>query len=257
MPSSGASGIAIYISTALIPRSRSEHPEGWRIPAGDIEGLALDRLRLFFASRTDVGDALASLNLDARSLEAALRNASALSEGWLAMPSLELRSLVQDSVEQAIIAADRVDIHMNRVKIAAARQVRVQNGRDRDPVVLSIAAKLRRAGKGKRLIIENGAEWRPCGIQPRPRQSDPGGLRDPKPAPLWIARSIEAMSARLGMNTFRLTSLVRLSYLAPGVIRAFLAGRHPIALTPTRLLRLSKDLPHDWREQRRFLGFAA
>ena len=65
------------------------------------------------------------------------------------------------------------------------------------------------------------------------------------------------MSARLGMNKFRLTSLVRLSYLAPSVIRAFLTGRHPIVLTPTRLLRLSKDLPHDWQEQRRFLGFAA
>jgi site-specific DNA recombinase len=69
--------------------------------------------------------------------------------------------------------------------------------------------------------------------------------------------SIEAMSARLGMNKFRLTSLVRLSSLAPGIIRALLAGRHPIALTPTRLLRLSKDLPHDWQEQRQFLGCAA
>ena len=29
------------------------------------------------------------------------------------------------------------------------------------------------------------------------------------------------------------------------------------ALTPSRLLRLSKNLPHDWKEQRCFLGFAA
>ena len=65
------------------------------------------------------------------------------------------------------------------------------------------------------------------------------------------------MSARLGMNKFRLTSLVRLSYLGPDIIRALLAGQHPIAVTPTRLLRLSKDLPHDWQEQRQFLGFAA
>jgi site-specific DNA recombinase len=27
--------------------------------------------------------------------------------------------------------------------------------------------------------------------------------------------------------------------------------------TPIRLLRLSKNLPHDWKEQRRFLGFVA
>jgi hypothetical protein len=35
-----------------------------------------------------------------------------------------------------------------------------------------------------------------------------------------------------------------------------LQGRHPIELTATRLLRLSKDLPHDWQGQHRFLGFA-
>ena len=62
------------------------------------------------------------------------------------------------------------------------------------------------------------------------------------------------------MNKGRLTSLIRLSYLAPDLapetVGALLAGRHPIELTPTRLLRLSKNLPHDWKEQRHFLGFA-
>ena len=46
-----------------------------------------------------------------------------------------------------------------------------------------------------------------------------------------------------------LTSLVRLSLLAPDIVRALLKGREPIELTPTRLLRLSKDLPHDWIER--------
>lgn len=59
------------------------------------------------------------------------------------------------------------------------------------------------------------------------------------------------------MNKCRLTSLIRLSYLAPDIVRAFLEGRQPIELTPTRLMQLSKDLPNDWSEQRRFLGFAA
>jgi site-specific DNA recombinase len=48
-----------------------------------------------------------------------------------------------------------------------------------------------------------------------------------------------------------------LSYLRPEIVRALLAGSQSNALTPRRLLRLSKDLPHDWKEQRRFLGFAA
>jgi site-specific DNA recombinase len=69
--------------------------------------------------------------------------------------------------------------------------------------------------------------------------------------------SVEAMSARLGINKHRLTCLIRLSYLAPEIVRALLEGRHPIEMTPTRLLRLSRDLPLDWKDQRQFLGFRA
>jgi site-specific DNA recombinase len=146
-----------YVSTALITGSRSAHPKGQRIPAGDIEGLVLDQLRTFFAARSDVGDALASLDLDVYSLDAALRNASALAERWLTAPPHELKGLVRDIVEQVIIAADRIEIRMSRVKIATALQVRVQSKPDFDAIVPSFEAKLRRAGKGKRLIIVSGA----------------------------------------------------------------------------------------------------
>jgi hypothetical protein len=37
-----------YVSMTLITVSCPNHPKGRRIPAGDIEGLVLDRLRLFF-----------------------------------------------------------------------------------------------------------------------------------------------------------------------------------------------------------------
>src|ERR1700726_2494909 len=125
---------------------------------------------------------------------------------------------------------------------------------DLDPVVLSIEAKVRRAGKGKRLVIGNGAETEVnAGLVELIKEAFPirnqflSGSHD----------SIEAMRGRLGMNKCRLTSLIRLSYLAPDIVRALLAGRQPIELTPTRLLRLSKDLPHDWSEQGHVLGFAA
>jgi hypothetical protein len=53
-----------------------------------------------------------------------------------------------------------------------------------------------------------------------------------------------------------LAVLVRLSYLSPEIVGAILAGQQPVELTPTRLVLLSRDLPHDWQEQRRLLGFA-
>jgi site-specific DNA recombinase len=65
-----------YVSTALITRSRSEHPKGRRIPAGDIEGLVLDRLRALFASGAEVSDAVAPLGLDAATQRAVLDRSS-------------------------------------------------------------------------------------------------------------------------------------------------------------------------------------
>jgi site-specific DNA recombinase len=76
--------------------SRWDHSraqKGMRVPAGDLEALVLDRLRAFFSSRIDVSDALASLDLEAHSLDAALRNAFGLSERWLAAPPVVMKSL--------------------------------------------------------------------------------------------------------------------------------------------------------------------
>jgi len=127
-------------------------------PAGDIEALVLDRLRAFFSSRADIGDALTPLDLEARAFDAALRNAFTLSKRWLAMPPIQMKSLVRDIVEQITVAADRIEIRLNRAKVAAALEAGESQRPDLDPAALSIEAKLRRAGKGKRLVIGNGAE---------------------------------------------------------------------------------------------------
>jgi site-specific DNA recombinase len=222
-----------YVSASLLTSERLQLQGGMRVPAGDIEGLVLDPLRAYFSSKTDICDALAPLDLDAHSLDAALHTASAFSECWLAAPPSETRSLVRDIVDQVIVGADRIDVRLSRAKIAAALQAKVQGNTALEPVVLSIAAKLRRAGKGKRLVIANGAYAEVNqGITKLIKEAF--SIRNQLLS--GSDDSIEAMSARIGMNKFRLTSLVRLSYLAPGIIRALLAARHPIALTPTQLL---------------------
>ena len=243
-----------YVSASLLAGERPQAKQGMRIPAGDIEGLVLDRLRVLLSSRIEIGDALAPLDLDAHALDAALRNAFGLSERWLAMPPVELKSLVQEIVDRITVAADRIEIQLSRAKIAAALQVGERGQRpDLDPVVLSIEAKVRRAGQGKRLVIGNGAETEVnAGLVELIKEAF--AIRNQLLS--GSDDSIEAMSGRLGMNKGRLTSLVRLSYLAPEIVRALLAGSQSNALTPTRILRLSKDLPHDWIEQRHFLGFA-
>ncbi len=68
--------------------------------------------------------------------------------------------------------------------------------------------------------------------------------------------SIDAMASMLGVRRDYVAVLVRLSYLSPEIVRAILVGQQPVELTPTRLVMLSRNLPHDWQEQRRLLGFA-
>ena len=111
------------------------------------------------------------------------------------MPPVEMKSL--DIVERVTIAADRIDIWLNRAKIAAALEAGASQRPDLDHVILSIEANLRRASKGKRLVIENGDE----------AEVNAGLVELIKEA--FAIRnqllsgsddSIEAMSGRLGMN---------------------------------------------------------
>jgi len=67
-----------YVFATLITGKRSEHVRGQRLPAGDIEGLVLDRLRTFFASDTEVSETLSPLDLDASTQRVVLQRSAQL-----------------------------------------------------------------------------------------------------------------------------------------------------------------------------------
>jgi hypothetical protein len=95
--------------------------------------------------------------------------------------------------------------------------------RQRDFVVVDDAdfADAGRRKKGKCLVIANGAEAEVnAGLVEL--------IKDAFTIRIQLLSgsddSIEAMSGRLGMNKCRLSSLIRLSYLAPDIVRALLEG---------------------------------
>ncbi len=247
-----------YVSAPLITGSRSEHLDGRRIPAGDIEGLVLDRLRALFASEKEVGDAITPLSLDALKQRALLNRSAKLAERWTTLASLELRELVKSLVQQVKIGDAEISVWLNRMAIVSSLiPAAAPNPNDSktavEPAVLSIIASLRRAGKGTRLVIGDGAA----------NKIDDGLAfliaRAMATRNMFLAGtddSIEAMASRLGVRRDYLTVLVRLSFLAPEIVRAILTGQQPVELSATRLVELSKDLPHDWQAQRHILGFS-
>src|SRR5262249_35396645 len=148
-----------YVSTALITSSRSEHPKGRGIPAGDIEGLVLDRQRALFTSSEEISDAIAPLGLDAAAQRAVLDRLAKLAERWATLASLELRVLVRSLVQQVRIDDAQILVWLDRAALVSS----VMPGtlpKPADylpPMVLAITVSLRRAGKGVRLIIGNGS----------------------------------------------------------------------------------------------------
>ena len=249
-----------YVSRSLITGTRSATSNGQRIPAGDIEGLVLDRIRSFLASDVEISDALASINLDAPAHRAVLARATQLSEQWTTLPSIEQRRTVRCVTERVRIEGDKILLQLKPGAILSsltdkAPTAQLGKGDAQDALIaLSIPAKLRRAGKEIRLAIGNGMrdgrDTRLVGLLLdafATREALLSGRDD----------SIDAMASRLGVSRLHLSSLLRLSYLSPQIISAIQNGQQQADVTATRLISMAKDLPHDWQQQWQDLGFAS
>src|SRR5512136_2626904 len=88
-----------------------------RIPAGDIEGLVLDRLRALFASEKEVGEAIAPLGLEAPMQRAVLDRSAKLAKRWTTLASLELRALVKSLVQQVRVGDAEISVCLNRTAV--------------------------------------------------------------------------------------------------------------------------------------------
>jgi site-specific DNA recombinase len=83
-------------------------------------------------------------------------------------------------------------------------------------------------------------------------------VRFPLPAP-DISRlkqsSIQHITEREGLRSGSVSRILPLAWLAPDISTAILEGRQPPHLT-AKTLRALPELPLDWAEQQRILGFA-
>jgi len=241
-----------YISAPLLDRgSPGENPI--RIPALEVEGLVWDRLRNLLAKQTELVRRLSPLHLTASQFEVSLKTATSLTESWTSLSPDEIGAFVQNVVRRVVVQPREIELSVSISGLARRLGTKLKVERDAvdETIVLRVAAQLRSAWKGKRIII--GEQ-----IDPKP---DPQCLKLMREA--FAARalvlsegneSLTAIARRLGKCQVRLTGLVRLSYLAPPIVEDLIAGRHPIGLSPKRLLRCSKDLPVNWQQQRKFLG---
>lgn len=69
------------------------------------------------------------------------------------------------------------------------------------------------------------------------------------------AETFEELAAGVGYSREHAADLLRVSYLAPDILTAILAGQQPESLSRAKLIKAPR-LPLEWNEQGRVLGFS-
>ena len=165
-----------------------------------------------------------------------------------------MRALARQVISRVSLSPDRIELAIGAAQLARALGSTVRTEDSTAATInLVIAAELRRAGQGKRLVIGEQCDGAINSSLVHVLQ-EAFSAREALLAP--SSESLNAITSRITKSKGRLTALMRVSYLAPDLIEDILAGRQPPELSPKRLLRGSQRLPLDWKKQRSFLRFA-
>ena len=122
-----------------------------------------------------------------------------------------------------------------------------------DILTLTVKARLQRVGQEMRMLVEN---------RDHQTLADPGLLRIIARAHDINARlmqstdlTVHAVASQECVTASYISRLLRLPLLAPDIVIAIVNGQNPPQLTAKKLMRLALQIPVDWTEQRKLLGF--
>jgi site-specific DNA recombinase len=251
-----------YISASLMRDARRSRSGDWRIPAGDLEGLVINRLRNFLTDPTGLLDAMNAEVHPGTGQRQLIERGRQIAEELGAETPDKVKATLMALLCQVKVYTDRIEIGISRDRTAGlladqsidltAQDQKSDRSSD-DIMALRVPARLKRVGREMRMLVQ--------GVDRDQAAADPSLLR-------IIARAHD-IQARLGRNT-ELTvhdvareehvtaayiyTLLRLPWLAPDITTAIVNGRQPQQLNAKMLMRNASRLPMDWTEQRILLG---
>jgi hypothetical protein len=213
-------------------------------------GVVLQSLR----SDAEITKEFRPLRLSAQVIRRFTCEASKLAAGWDHQSVVERIALLKLVVHRIVVDGHDVSIevsHQGLVKTLIARNKEIEpverlqqlQGRTR----ISVRTEIKRCRGEVRLIAPDED---PNDRQP---QLDPALIKATARAHIWRehlfsgrATTISDIAHMAGVSPRYVRTILNLTYLAPRLVEAILAGRQPIDLT---LDQLCAGLPSDWRAQ--------
>ena len=252
-----------YVSHHLTTEGKRAERKGWRIPAADLEGLVVTRLKGWLGDAAAVSEIVEDDPLDPSAHAALITSAKAIAERWSELKPHQAKAYLNALLQRVIVESGRIVIEIDCERamatllagpeaLSAKRSRHVRPSDAEHLIVLEVPAVLKRAGLGMTLIV-------------------PGARQVATPDPSLIRLLLRAFAIRdrlernpdlplkriaeaEGVSPSYATRALRLAYLAPDIVTAILDGRQPPGLTANTLMRNTR-LPFRWEAQRKRLGF--
>lgn len=247
-----------YVSQSLIisTRSKNEAEQGWRVPASDIESLVEDRILCFLRDDTAVFHEVHADDVHTRM--AIIRQVAELAGRWPNLGAPDRRTILQHLVARIVLRRGEIEICIRPSSLSSMPDSEIrpeplgpEAGETESLITLAISAELRRAGMATRLLVDGAGQRR------EPDRSMLRLFAQARRFNEMLMRgdgmAIAEMAKQAGVSPSYFTRIVRLSFLAPDIVRAILNDRHPPELTARRL-SLHTRIVNDWSGQKAVLG---
>jgi site-specific DNA recombinase len=249
-----------YVSRPLLAGTIKH--SGQRIPASNLETFVNGRIFNWLGDRAAMIDIIQSHMSDATAQKRLMVGLEQCVATWLELKADEVRNFMLSIVARIQVHADRIDILLKPTSLVrwlgrtdghVEPTTATQSNTEGPCVTLTIPARLKRVGKEMKILIENGSDSASpdaslVRVLVRAHMIRDRFLADKSLTLDEIAKSVDIVPSYV-------TRLFRLTLLAPDIVSAILAGKHPPELNARKLLDDTR-LPLDWNGQRRSLGFA-
>jgi DNA invertase Pin-like site-specific DNA recombinase len=248
-----------YVSQSLIKPGRPKESDvGRRVPANDLERLVTDRVARVLKDELALFEATEPFVEDFGKRRLVVKQAMTLARRWPDLEPAEVQRIVQSLVCRMEVAAEEIKIWIGVGRLltivgsdGGSRHDDQATGRE-PTLELTVSAKLRRVGKETKFIIEGARE----------RPPDRSMLRLLAQAHHYREimlnsrdRSMTELAKEAGVGRSYFCRVIKLSFLAPEIVRAIISNRHPPELTAKKL-SLGIKVPIAWDEQFPALGIA-
>ena len=249
-----------YISRSLITGAVKH--SGQRIPASNLEALVIGRIRNWLGDRAATLGIIQSHASDAATQKRLIDGLEQCLATWPELKDDEVRKFMLSNVARIQVHADRIEIFLNPICLARwfgrtdgpVEPIAATLSNTEGPcVTLTIPARLKRVGKEMKILIENGSDSASPNTSLVRVLVRAHVIRDRFLADKSL--TLDEIAKSEGIVPSYVTRLFRLTLLAPDIVSAILAGKHPPELNARKLLDDTR-LPLDWNEQRRSLEFA-